>query len=156
MFLEEYDPTIGDSYRKQFVIDGEICLLDILDTSGNEEFRALDEQYIREAEGFLIVFALDNDKSFSHVRAYMDLIMKMKEGEKVKTPGWHWTFFSILMMVFCVRFPWCWWPTSLTSPPTVLTSSRLGTWPPSIRYPSWSPQPRRGRGLMRRYGRLMV
>ena len=89
MFLEEYDPTIGDSYRKQFVIDGEICQLDILDTSGNEEFRALDEQYIREAEGFLIVFALDNDKSFSHVRAYMDLIMKMKEGEKVSTPGWH-------------------------------------------------------------------
>ncbi|CAH8519635.1 unnamed protein product [Schistosoma mattheei] len=38
-FVEEYDPTIEDSYRKQMVIDGEICLLDILDTAGQEEYR---------------------------------------------------------------------------------------------------------------------
>ena len=30
-FVDEYDPTIEDSYRKQVVIDGETCLLDILD-----------------------------------------------------------------------------------------------------------------------------
>ena len=28
-----------DSYRKQVVIDGETCLLDILDTAGQEEYR---------------------------------------------------------------------------------------------------------------------
>lgn len=33
-FVDEYDPTIEDSYRKQVVIDGETCLLDILDTAG--------------------------------------------------------------------------------------------------------------------------
>ena len=32
-FVDEYDPTIEDSYRKQVVIDGETCLLDILDTA---------------------------------------------------------------------------------------------------------------------------
>ena len=35
-FVDEYDPTIEDSYRKQVVIDGETCLLDILDTAGQE------------------------------------------------------------------------------------------------------------------------
>ena len=35
-FVPEYDPTIEDSYRKQVVIDGETCLLDILDTAGQE------------------------------------------------------------------------------------------------------------------------
>lgn len=30
--------TLG-SYRKQVTIDGEICLLDILDTAGQEEYR---------------------------------------------------------------------------------------------------------------------
>jgi small GTP-binding protein len=35
-FVEEYDPTIEDSYRKQVVIDGETCQLDILDTAGQE------------------------------------------------------------------------------------------------------------------------
>ena len=36
IFVEKYDPTIEDSYRKQVVIDGETCLLDILDTAGQE------------------------------------------------------------------------------------------------------------------------
>jgi len=30
-----------DSYRKQVVIDGETCLLDILDTAGQEEYRSV-------------------------------------------------------------------------------------------------------------------
>ena len=38
-FIDEYDPTIEDSYRKQVVVDGETCLLDILDTAGQEEYR---------------------------------------------------------------------------------------------------------------------
>ena len=33
-FVEEYDPNIEDCYRKQAVIDGEVCRLDILDTAG--------------------------------------------------------------------------------------------------------------------------
>ena len=33
-FLDEYDTTIEDSYRKQVRWDGEVCLLDILDTAG--------------------------------------------------------------------------------------------------------------------------
>lgn len=35
-FVEEYDPTIEDSYRKQCVIDDEVAVLDILDTAGQE------------------------------------------------------------------------------------------------------------------------
>jgi hypothetical protein len=37
-FVDEYDPTIEDSYRKQTTIDGEIALLDVLDTAGQEEY----------------------------------------------------------------------------------------------------------------------
>ncbi len=32
-FVDEYDPTIEDSYRKQCVIDEEVALLDVLDTA---------------------------------------------------------------------------------------------------------------------------
>ena len=39
-----YDPTIEDSYRKQVQIDGQPALLDILDTAGQEEYAALQDQ----------------------------------------------------------------------------------------------------------------
>ena len=64
-FVDEYDPTIEDSYRKQVVIDGETCLLDILDTAGQEEYSAMRDQYMRTGEGFLIVFAVNNAKMTS-------------------------------------------------------------------------------------------
>lgn len=32
------DPTIEDSYRKQYLVDGTTYLLDILDTAGPEEY----------------------------------------------------------------------------------------------------------------------
>jgi GTPase SAR1 family protein len=36
-FVEEYDPTTADSYRKIIEVDAEKCQLDILDTAGQEE-----------------------------------------------------------------------------------------------------------------------
>ena len=33
-FVDEYDPTIEDSYRKQVEVDGQQCMLEILDTAG--------------------------------------------------------------------------------------------------------------------------
>jgi len=32
IFVEKYDPTIEDSYRKQVEVDGQQCMLEILDT----------------------------------------------------------------------------------------------------------------------------
>jgi len=46
------------------VIDGETCLLDILDTAGQEEYSAMRDQYMRTGEGFLLVFAVNSAKSF--------------------------------------------------------------------------------------------
>lgn len=33
-FVETYDPTIEDCYRKQWVVDDKPCLLEVLDTAG--------------------------------------------------------------------------------------------------------------------------
>ncbi|XP_065901964.1 GTPase KRas-like [Dysidea avara] len=82
-FVDEYDPTIEDSYRKQVVIDGETCLLDILDTAGQEEYSAMRDQYMRTGEGFLIVYAIDNSKSFDDVEAFRGQIRRVKDADDI-------------------------------------------------------------------------
>lgn len=82
-FVEEYDPTIEDSYRKQVVIDGETCLLDILDTAGQEEYSAMRDQYMRTGEGFLLVFAVNEAKSFENVTHYREQIRRVKDSDEV-------------------------------------------------------------------------
>lgn len=82
-FVDEYDPTIEDSYRKQVVIDGETCLLDILDTAGQEEYSAMRDQYMRTGEGFLCVFAIDNMKSFEDIESYRGQIRRVKDADDI-------------------------------------------------------------------------
>jgi GTPase KRas len=40
-FLEEYDPTIEDSYKKNIVVDEQPATLEIVDTAGQEEYSSM-------------------------------------------------------------------------------------------------------------------
>lgn len=70
-------------YTLQVVIDGETCLLDILDTAGQEEYSAMRDQYMRTGEGFLLVFAVNEAKSFENVTQYRDQIRRVKDSDEV-------------------------------------------------------------------------
>eukprot|EP01115_Flamella_aegyptia_P001911 TRINITY_DN131_c0_g1_i1.p1 TRINITY_DN131_c0_g1~~TRINITY_DN131_c0_g1_i1.p1 ORF type:complete len:209 (-),score=61.90 TRINITY_DN131_c0_g1_i1:87-674(-) len=82
-FVEEYDPTIEDSYRKQVVIDGDTCLLEILDTAGQEEFTALRDQWIRDCEGFVIIYSITSRTSFEQVSVFKEQVMRVKDADKL-------------------------------------------------------------------------
>ena len=81
--VEEYDPTIEDSYRKQVVIDGHTCLLEILDTAGQEEFTALRDQWIRECEGFIIIYSIISSLSFHQVEVFKRQVVRVKDKENL-------------------------------------------------------------------------
>jgi GTPase KRas protein len=80
-FLEEYDPTIEDSYRKSCELDGRPVMLDILDTAGQDDFAALRDAWMREAEGFLLVYSITKRATFDEVEQLQVRIMKVKEDE---------------------------------------------------------------------------
>lgn len=65
------------------VIDGETCQLDILDTAGQEEYSAMGDQYMRTGEGFLLVFAVDDAKSFAKVSHCREQIRRVKDSDDV-------------------------------------------------------------------------
>eukprot|EP00026_Physarum_polycephalum_P015685 Phypoly_transcript_16423.p1 GENE.Phypoly_transcript_16423~~Phypoly_transcript_16423.p1 ORF type:complete len:202 (+),score=38.29 Phypoly_transcript_16423:173-778(+) len=82
-FVEMYDPTIEDSYRKQMVIDEQACMLEILDTAGQEELTALRDQWIRGAEGFIIVYSITSRTSFDQVTVFNNQILRVHDVESM-------------------------------------------------------------------------
>jgi GTPase KRas protein len=82
-FIDEYDPTIEDSYRKQVTIDEETCLLDILDTAGQEEYSAMRDQYMRTGQGFLCVYSITAKSTFDEITSFREQILRVKDKDKV-------------------------------------------------------------------------
>ena len=79
MFVEDYDPTIEDSYIQHVEVDRQVCVLDVLDTAGQEEFSALREQYMRKGDGFLIVYSVIDSNSFKNTRQFYNQILRVKD-----------------------------------------------------------------------------
>ena len=66
-FLDEYEPTKVDSYRKRIMIGGEQMMLDIVDTAGQEDYAAVRDHYLRSADGYLCVFSLSEPESLQDI-----------------------------------------------------------------------------------------
>lgn len=81
-FVVDYDPTIEDQYIQHCEVDGEWCVLDVLDTAGQEEFCAMREAYMRCGRGFLILFSVTDPKSFAQVPNFYNQILRVKNREE--------------------------------------------------------------------------
>jgi len=78
-FVKEYDPTIENSYRKQITLDDETCMLDILDTAGQEEYSVMRDQYINAGHGFILVYSITSRASFDGVQELRKKILQVKD-----------------------------------------------------------------------------
>ncbi|KNZ72070.1 Ras-related protein Rap-1b [Termitomyces sp. J132] len=54
VFVENYDPTIEEEYRRNITVDGQLSLLEVLDTAGAEQFASLNEVYIKVHSFFIL------------------------------------------------------------------------------------------------------
>lgn len=82
-FVEDYEPTKADSYRKKVVLDGEEVQIDILDTAGQEDYAAIRDNYFRSGEGFLCVFSITEDDSFQSTQEFREQILRVKGDETI-------------------------------------------------------------------------
>lgn len=76
---EEYDPTIEDAYVKQVEVDDVLCRLDILDTAGQENFSALRDQYLKDGDGYLIVYSVIERATFEEAAIFRTQILRVRE-----------------------------------------------------------------------------
>ncbi len=85
-FVEMYDPTIEDSYRRNLLIDEQNVLLEILDTAGQDDFSPLRDSWIRESQAFLLIYSLTDRKSLDYLDTILSQIRRTKEDETAVVP----------------------------------------------------------------------
>ncbi|KAF2364940.1 Small GTP-binding protein domain [Trinorchestia longiramus] len=82
-FMEKYDPTIEDFYRKEIEVDNSPCVLEILDTAGTEQFASMRDLYIRNGQGFVVVYSLTNQQTFQDIKGMKEQITRVKGTDRV-------------------------------------------------------------------------
>ena len=82
-FPTEHDTTIEDSYSIPAKIDDIKCQLDILDTAGQDDYQTMLDTWINSADGFILVYSIDNKDSFEAIKTRYERILKLKDGLKV-------------------------------------------------------------------------
>ena len=83
IFVEKYDPTIEDSYRKAVEIDEQQCMLEILDTAGTEQFTAMRDLYMKNGQGFLLVYSITAQATFNELQELREQILRVKDQDNV-------------------------------------------------------------------------
>ena len=82
-FPTEHDTTIEDAYSIPAKIDDIQCQLEILDTAGQDDYQTMLDTWINSADGFILVYSIDNKESFESTKTRYDRIMKLKADQKV-------------------------------------------------------------------------
>ena len=79
---EVHDNKIEYKYKTNLKIDGIDYELEILDTAGEEDYQNMINTWASFAEGFLLIFAIDDKESFTILKKRYEQILKNKNGIK--------------------------------------------------------------------------
>ncbi|CAG8653118.1 12905_t:CDS:2 [Dentiscutata erythropus] len=80
--MQTYDPTIESTYRKQAVVDGYPCIIEVLDTAGQDEYNTLRDQWIRNSEGVVLLYSITSRPTFERVHRFYDQVLRVKDDDE--------------------------------------------------------------------------
>eukprot|EP01080_Neovahlkampfia_damariscottae_P003537 gene3537-6272_t len=73
-FHHNYDPTIENIFQSIFQIENQNVSLELLDTSGQEDYTCLNDHYLRSCDGFYFIFDLTNEKSLQQIEKHIERV----------------------------------------------------------------------------------
>lgn len=85
IFVEKYDPTIEDQYRKHCQIDETFCNLEILDTAGTDQFIAMRDIYMKSGDAFMFVYSITSYASFNDLDDMYNQVVVVKDVDSKDT-----------------------------------------------------------------------
>uniref|UniRef100_A0A671LNS3 Uncharacterized protein n=1 Tax=Sinocyclocheilus anshuiensis TaxID=1608454 RepID=A0A671LNS3_9TELE len=81
IFVEKYDPTIEDSYRKFISLQCE--LIRLLIVCLQEQFTAMRDLYMKNGQGFALVYSITAQSTFNDLQDLREQILRVKDTEDV-------------------------------------------------------------------------
>ena len=79
-------PLVNSNYclfRKEIEVDQTPSILEILDTAGTEQFASMRDLYIKNGQGFILVYSLVNQQSFQDIKPMREQICRLKGSDRV-------------------------------------------------------------------------
>lgn len=84
-FTLGYEPTLINNCTAQVPLpDGTSMEIDIADTAGQEDYRALRDKFIAEGDAFLVVFSVSASPSLQAAENLLEEIQIIRDGEELK------------------------------------------------------------------------
>ncbi|XP_039647167.1 ras-related protein Rap-1b-like [Perca fluviatilis] len=83
IFVEIVCNACEDSFRSQVEVDGQQCMLEILDTAGTEQFTAMRDLYMKNGQGFALVYSITAQSTFNDLQDLREQILRVKDTEEV-------------------------------------------------------------------------
>ncbi|KAF2498744.1 kinase-like protein [Lophium mytilinum] len=98
-FYHDYDPTIQDTACKPVTTRSLTTLLRIVDTAGQDEYAELRETSALDADGFVIVYSIEDRGSFDRVLGFIEDVQRVwawAQQQGRKEEGQHPRFLTIV------------------------------------------------------------
>ena len=84
-FNEGYEPTLEDHYQANITCeDGSTLQLEIADTAGQEDYKALRDKFMAEGDAFLVVYSIIDSRSLQMADNLLEQISVLKENAPFK------------------------------------------------------------------------
>ena len=81
---KDHDPTVEDSYITTInTTTGEGRQFKILDTAGEDDYQTMIDEWIKAANGFLLVFAINDKESFDAIESK---VVRIRKNNKQDVP----------------------------------------------------------------------
>jgi len=79
IFVEKYDPTIEDSYRKAADINAKSMMFEILDTAGTEKFTAMRDLYMKNGDVFCYIYSVTSRSTYNDLPDIIEQCIRVKD-----------------------------------------------------------------------------
>ena len=85
-FVEDYEPTKGDCHQRSVTLKthGQV-VLEVLDTAGEEMYPSVRENYLRSADGFLLVFSVNEADTLYALEEFNEELLRIYD-DRAKVP----------------------------------------------------------------------